>query len=146
MRVINKLPVELFLLVILLVISSKSYCQTTLYFGHDKNGNRIYRDTLIVNPQRIGEEIRKTDSLSTDGLTIKVYPNPTKSILNLEVSRKDFEDELFYFLYDMKGNLLIEKRILKSLVEINMDERIIGAYILTVKGKSFTNTWKIIKQ
>jgi hypothetical protein len=84
---------------------------------------------------------------NTEGINLEctVYPNPTRGIVKLVVSTKDF-DNLRYQLYDIIGLRLIEKKVDSEETEIQMDNLRPSTYILKVlSGNKEIKTFKIIK-
>lgn len=98
---------------------------TNDYFGvHDPMGNSINFETLSIEEQEI---ITQND--------IKIYPNPTSDIINIETSQQIDRIELF----DLMG-----KQILKTnfMDKINVSHCKSGVYLL----KIFAHNKKIIKK
>jgi hypothetical protein len=84
---------------------------------------------------------------NTEGIDLEctVYPNPTRGIVKLFVSTKDF-DNLKYQLYDLNGLRLLEKKVNSEETEILMDNLKPSTYFLKLLiGNKEIKTFKIIK-
>ena len=78
-------------------------------------------------------------------LTYSVYPNPTLSVLNLNVGNT-ITDNLFFELYDVSGKLLVKDKIVNSNTTITMENYAAANYLLTVTDNNkAVQTFKIIK-
>lgn len=72
---------------------------------------------------------------------IKIYPNPTDGILYIEQATTSGQISI----YDLKGRLLLQKRMDTDLAEINLDPLVTGMYILKYIGDEGSFMKKIIK-
>ena len=78
-------------------------------------------------------------------LDLSVYPNPSVNILTLSIGGYNNE-EMFFHLYDIKGRLLQQARIVNDKTTINVEERPAAAYLLRVSDNTTDlKTFKIIK-
>lgn len=78
-------------------------------------------------------------------LMISVYPNPSISFMRLKVENHDLQN-LSFQLFDVQGNLLINKKITNAETSIAMSEFASGNYVLKVTdNKSELKTFKINK-
>ena len=74
-----------------------------------------------------------------------VYPNPANDLLTLEVEIADNEN-LFYQLYEIKGKLLVSKRLIDNKTTISMANLAPAAYFLKITdNQKVVKTFKIIK-
>lgn len=84
----------LFISSFVLLISSHLYAQREqqdmpkyLKFSYDESGNqieRIYTSTIIVAPKQSEEELIEESLASQFEEMLKIYPNPTRGVLNIE--------------------------------------------------------------
>ena len=82
---------------------------------------------------------------TTIHLTYSVYPNPTLSVLNLNVGNT-VTDNLFFELYDVSGKLILKDKIVNSNTPITMENYAAANYLLTVTDNNkAVQTFKIIK-
>lgn len=143
--------------IILLVFISTSFIfhlsgQTTFAFTYDDSGNRTDRTILLLKSAAItdtGPALQKPEQEqeieeNIDTHVIKIYPNPTKGSLNIEIQHTNDKKALIR-LYNVKGKMLMEKFVIDQNTIIDLNEQPAGIYILNViignKGKE----WKIIK-
>ena len=79
-------------------------------------------------------------------LEASVYPNPTTSLLYLQVKNSDFED-MQYQLFDLNGRLLEKNRITATSTTIQMERYPMDLYLLKVFDRhKEVKTFKIIKR
>jgi hypothetical protein len=122
----------------------------TLQFAYDEAGNRISRTITILSPDlRAGEERQDVTSLveqlATD-LSVKIYPNPTKGLLQVELLGIGTDETVQLVLFGLNGQVLLQTDTTSKLVSVDMLEHSTGVYVLrlTVRGRS--TDYKIIKQ
>lgn len=80
-------------------------------------------------------------------LEMMVYPNPTRTVVNLRIDNAENKEDLFYLLYDIKGTLLKQQNIINQITEIPLSDFAVGNYILKVTNQQLEilQTFKIIK-
>jgi hypothetical protein len=85
---------------------------------------------------------------NTEGITLeyKVYPNPTRGLINLTI--KPLDNENFRFkLYDLNGILLKDRKIESEETEISLESFSYAIYFLKVmKNNQEIKIFKIIKR
>ena len=78
-------------------------------------------------------------------LLISVYPNPSIAFVNLNVGNRDLQN-LSFGLFDLRGKLLLNKKITSAETAIVMDAFAAGNYFLKVSDNhSELKTFKITK-
>jgi hypothetical protein len=78
-------------------------------------------------------------------MSLVVFPNPTTSLLNLQISDLKTE-QLSYQLTDAIGKLIIENKIIESSTQINMNAQAEAIYFLNIiQNNQTVKTFKIIK-
>jgi len=82
--------------------------------------------------------ITSISSASADPLDVRVYPNPTIGILNIES-----ESEVQIFLYDLSGRLKIKTSQPLGSGQIDLSDFPAGIYVLEVSDK--TSRKKVLK-
>ena len=141
------------LLVILSIIAGIANGQTDpVSFSYDDNGNRIHR-AIIVQKSMIVQF--PTTELSLDqnlippepvgDMTIKIYPNPTRGILKLEIQNIASEETPTYMIFDLNGTLHISKKLVSPETNIDISHLKDGLYILRIIIGKDISDWKIIK-
>ncbi|MEG0917670.1 MAG: M12 family metallo-peptidase, partial [Myroides sp.] len=90
-------------------------------------------------------------NLSTEKVTLdnlKIYPNPTTSILNIEFSTTDIE-KVKFDIFDLNGRLIktvSQENSNQVNQQINVDNLQTGTYILVINTGKYTSTHKFIKK
>jgi hypothetical protein len=78
-------------------------------------------------------------------LELVAYPNPTNSLLTLNIGNYNNE-KLIYQLYDIQGMLLDSKQLVNSSTTINAQKLSVGTYLLNVlDNNSLIKTFRIIR-
>ena len=84
------------------------------------------------------------DSLASTRITI--YPNPTEGDLRIDIAGvTDFESSSL-MLYDMAGKVVCNITELSESNELDITSYANGMYIMVIKIKEESTTWKIIKK
>ena len=98
------------------------------------DGRSSYSDIISVN------------IVETTIAQLSVYPNPTTTILNLQI--KDATFKMFgYSFYTSQGKLLYQQKINSNLTTINTSTLATGIYTLQIAdGKNVLQSFKIIKK
>ncbi|KAA5531931.1 zinc-dependent metalloprotease [Paenimyroides baculatum] len=90
-------------------------------------------------------------NLSTEEVTLdnlKIYPNPTTNILNIEFSSTDIE-KVKFDIFDLNGRLIktVSKENSNQVnQQINVESLQTGTYILVINTGKYTSTHKFIKK
>lgn len=81
------------------------------------------------------------------GVTIGIFPNPSKDYLVLELSGEDMVHRQFSFsLYDLYGKLLLREHIAGRSVTVPLEAYTHGMYLLKVShNNDVIKTFKVIK-
>jgi len=74
--------------------------------------------------------------------SIKIYPNPSKGILNIDLENDNHET--IYTLYDIQGRLILNKKSNNSSEKLNLETFSNGIYMLTIENKGSKMIQKII--
>lgn len=85
------------------------------------------------------------DQAGLTNIYCSVYPNPATDLLTLEVDISANEN-LIYQLYDMRGNLLLNDRLIEPKTSISMANLAASTYFLKVTdNQEVSKTFKVIK-
>lgn len=90
-------------------------------------------------------------NLSTEKVTLdnlKIYPNPTTNILNVEFSATDIE-KVKFDIFDLNGRLIktvSQENSNQINQQINVESLQTGTYILVINTGKYTSTHKFIKK
>jgi len=142
-----------YILVLLLGIASSVFAQSTVTYSYsyDHAGNRLSGLSSQIRMATIAESEKGTESQEVyseqiDQSTISVYPNPTKGILKIEITRTSEDNPIHIRLYNMSGKMLINKPNATTFTELNISEQPDGVYILKVFSDNGERSWKIVKE
>ena len=106
-----------------------------------KNGaNKIYVNTEIDCQGSYFESIFVSEEVA-------FYPNPTKGYLQVYVAGQDSRVKVEIF--GSTGNLLVKKMMnvpANRVIELDVDQRSTGLYMVRLKGDSVDRTFKVIKE
>jgi len=84
--------------------------------------------------------------LSTDSFTdneLKIFPNPIRSVLNIETTlNTDFYLEFF----DVKGKLIKQSKTNSNIISIDLSEFTSGVYFLEITDQEKSRTFKFVKE
>ena len=135
----------LFFFSLLFAITSLS--AQSVSYTYDASGNRTARViNLSASPQlRASEEATPLEDLLAER-KIKIYPNPTKGMLAVEII--DFTEEIQgeYFVYDMSGRMLKREKAAPGKVSLDLSNQPNGVYLLRINLNGESVTWKIVKE
>jgi hypothetical protein len=128
--------------VIMFSACTNGSCIKTLPIGdvitNDPNGYAVIDDLELVYdiPTSVNDELWNGD--------IKVYPNPTKGLLNLMVNTAGINSNIQ--VCDITGNILIDTNIQGDATQLNLNSLTPGIYFLYIRQNMKEKTIKIIKQ
>lgn len=117
-------------------------------FLYDLKGNREYRSTASKIPESdsLYKSINSETEVPYESIaSLKVYPNPTETVLNIEFSAFPYKSAE-YKLMDIHGRLVYNSKITSNLTSIDFLSLAKGTYILLVKTDVCHEKYKIIKQ
>jgi hypothetical protein len=124
----------------------------TMHFDYDEAGHCILK-YKTVTMQNIKPNTPDTTFVSPDslddiigGIQVQILPNPTKSLLQVEIQTALPDLIISYVLMDMQGILLQGENSTNHVIPVDMSRFPTGTYLLmlTVNGK--TGTYKIIRK
>ncbi len=81
----------------------------------------------------------------TNGQAIRVYPNPTDYLVNIDLSQLP-AGEYRLELLDISAKLIFQKIIQGNIDQIDLGNLAGGSYLLRVTGEQRTETFKIVKR
>lgn len=122
-------------------------------YQYDAAGNRIYRGMTTIT--LAGTKAAKIDTAKQippveEGLgdrTVKIYPNPTKGMLKVEITGGAEEDRYGVGLYDQNGALLKKEELTgNGSLSVDLSGKAPGRYFLLLEYGNERKSYKIIKQ
>jgi YD repeat-containing protein len=123
----------------------------TVQFAYDEAGNRISRTITLRAPAlRSGEaEPDATplleEQLATD-LLVKIYPNPTEGLLQVELSEMETDETAQLALFGLNGENLLQTTATSQLTPVDMSKYPTGVYVLRLVIRGNPVDYKIVKQ
>ena len=142
-----------YILLLLPGIVFSVFSQNRVEYTYDAAGNRLSglssQLRMAAISDREAEDETDTPEIYSDKIeqsNIRIYPNPTKGILRIEIIRLAEENPIHIQLYDMSGRALINEQNAASFTDLNISDQPAGMYILTIFTDDRTTHWKIIKE
>lgn len=135
---------NLILIFLFMASSCFVFTQNKISFSYDSNGNRLNK-TIVLSKSAVST----TSNLFTEQIgnrEIKIYPNPTKGILKVEIPDSDKIKDGIISVYNLQGKLITKKKIesVKNTIDISSVSN--GLYIMQISIDKEVSSWKIIKQ
>lgn len=151
-------------LLLALLISTIVTAQGIIYYKYDDSGNRTERKNSAIT--RSASVVLPTDSTTENTIIpnleveepyiietalgsevlVKIHPNPTYGIMQLEINGIESYDNSSYSIYDINGKMLRESKVLMRLQNIDIRDFVSGNYVLSLMLDGKVSQWKIIKQ
>lgn len=150
-----------YLSVLFLLFSSISYAQTVgpdqeyyARYSYDSAGNRVAKTIIVgTSPKLKSKAAPGMDEDDTETFIdrigeaeIKIYPNPTKGNLVVEINNIGENANSYVSLLDTQGKLLRKETVTDGLSFLDLTHFINGTYILKIYIDGKTTVWKIIKE
>ncbi|MBL7915578.1 MAG: T9SS type A sorting domain-containing protein [Bacteroidia bacterium] len=103
-----------------------------IQYVYDDNGNRIQK---IVIPARFssnsGDSIKSILTSENDNYIITIFPNPTKSVIDLEIT--PFKENTSLKVTDIKGKIIFQNdQLTSNHLKIDMTSYDNGTYFVIV--------------
>ncbi|MDD4991456.1 MAG: T9SS type A sorting domain-containing protein [Paludibacter sp.] len=137
------------ILIMLSILSQLGVAQNVVSYAYDNAGNRISRKvvnlTVTPNPPHVKKNIEPVEEQLGER-TIKVFPNPTKGALAVDISGGSDKDQLRIILYNADGKQLLNKQVQQGTTPVNMAVYPAAYYILRIQAGEKVTEFKIIKQ
>ena len=112
-------------------------------YTYDENGDRVKR-RYSTSLQLKSADTTMTET-AVGNFNIKIYPNPTKGQLTLNIAELGRNDKIQMFLYDFTGNELARMDFSTPENTIDMSRHVNGTYFLRVIIGEQAETFKIMK-
>lgn len=139
----KKANVLFLFLFILLPIQS----QNKLKYTYDAAGNRIKKEIIISPSTRSANVELSVYEEQISERTIKIYPNPTKGNLQIDISGGDIPKGSLIQIYNMSGALVSQVKDVVSTNKLDISSYPQGIYILRITlDKDNKTSWRIIKE
>jgi hypothetical protein len=122
-----------------------------LNYLYDKAGNRtsVNMDEIDLRSASVAK-LDENEPLADDlfgAREIKIYPNPTRGDLNIQIQNGEKEEKYQYLLFDLNGRLLMEfSHSGNGTVPLNLHSFYTGTYILVIRTSDGDLKYKIMKE
>ena len=146
---------KILLLAILAVTLTKLAAQSSVYgvaYEYDGAGNRIGRRmTTITLPSAKTAQLDSADIKPLEeGLgdaSVRIYPNPTKGMLRVEIAGGATDQLYTAQLYSQSGNLIESRQLIgNGHWPVDLTGQPSGYYVLVLQTGNHKKSYKIIKQ
>lgn len=130
------------------MITTVTYSQTTINFHYDNAGNR--KDRIFHSKKSTVAEADSSDinplSDQIDQIGIKIYPNPTKGLITVDITSLPDNVPASLSIYDIEGKCLeyIDVQIPSNHLDLSSFPN--GIYVLRVTAGTKKTEWKIVKE
>lgn len=117
-------------------------------YGYDPAGNRIKREIILQtdgnSPKKAPEKSISREMMSDK--IIKIYPNPTRGMLKVEIDNIDDSETGLITIYDYNGVVRLSYNKIESTMAFDISGYSNGMYFMHIQINEYETTWKIIKQ
>ena len=120
-------------------------------YEYDAAGNRVLRNVIpMMQARQMADDLEEqTTGIFEEELPemkITISPNPTKGLLQVEISNAENLQDVKILLYNPQGALILQLSNLSELTTLDISSYSDGIYLMQiVSGKNSISTWKIIK-
>ncbi len=138
--------------IVILSLIAFSYilrAQNTVHFTYDNAGNR---ETRYIEFKKSTEIIGDSNSVPKpvidwlDEMKLTIYPNPTKGLLSIEISKIPEGEIGEISINAIDGKSMQRLKGLKTSNQLDISAFPMGIYILHIKFGDKISDWKIVKE
>ena len=138
------------LLLLMLLFATAVLAQDRISYQYDNAGNRVSRTIVVANPSLVKGKTATPDSVVVQermgSREIKIYPNPTRGMLGVEIKGGDSNDKLRLQLFAANGSMLINTQATEGLNSIDLAQQPPGIYVLVIFAGKNRTEYKIVKE
>lgn len=150
-----------YIIVLLLVTTCTRllYAQQILprIYEYDNAGNRMVRKVIELPAPDYMYNNTASDSVghidsnyyidNVQDYIIKIYPNPTSSLIYVDIEGDNADKNAILSVYNISGSLLFTKQITGNNTMVDLSSYPVGTYIVILQLKNNEKTtWKVIKK
>ncbi|WP_044269397.1 T9SS type A sorting domain-containing protein [Bacteroides timonensis] len=123
------------------------HAQNKIKYTYDNAGNRIKKEIVLSSTRSILSEEDEQAPYIEEMLNheIKIYPNPTKGILNIKIAGQNKVNGQIS-IYNIVGKLIEKTELSDSNQTFDLSAQPNGIYIMQIKIEDKVSSWKIIKE
>ena len=123
-----------------------SFGQTYVSFGYDAAGNRTSRTIAMAKSAYVEGNVTEVFEETLEELSFKLYPNPTKGVLNVEIENFTDGTNASISVFDLQGRQVYNNNNASPTNAVDLSGQSPGTYILILKAGDKTSEWKIVKE
>ena len=130
----------------------------SIKYTYDDSGNRTSRKVILMSSKLksasanngksevIAAELPKFEDILAE-MKITIYPNPTKGMLQVDITGGKISKDARIYLYNVSGTMVRQLTAVTATNHVDMSAQPAGAYIMRiVLDKDNVSEWKIIKE
>ena len=153
------LKLTLFIISTLLITNLMAQTKPYFEYTYDAAGNRTNRKYITLYGPRYNvydsTKTKNSDSIKEQPIVykdkignsdIKIYPNPTHNVLNIEVTNGVDDADALIGIYDQQGRIVEEFRGLKTMNTLDFKSKAPGMYIIRIISDGKKTEWKVMKE
>lgn len=144
--------VGIFLMMIFVILGGEVTMQgeRIVRYGYDATGNMVSRTLEVekIEPMMMqnSQDIQEATSVEkVDISTIKVYPNPVETLLNIEVG-DTYAESLKIGVFTTDGKIIEQTESNDGFIQLDFSDKSNGVYIVTIRFDDIVCSWRIIKK
>ena len=138
----------------------------SIEYSYDASGNQIKKELIQVSGMISGRSLKSskeeipewdlTDAVFNEPapsaeemmneLKLKIYPNPTRGDLRVDITGGEIPRRSMFLLYDITGKVLKQQINISATNFLDISSYPAGTYILRVILDNDVSVWKIIKE
>ena len=116
---------------------------TVLQLDYDDAGNRIKREVITLLGGPTSSRLSDTTFYSQED--VKIYPNPTRGVLNVELVNSAEKINRTIEIYNLEGKL-VKREMMESYIKtLDLSTHKNGIYYLNIYGNDKVVKWKVVK-
>ena len=118
----------------------------TLSYSYDAMGNRVTREIVLKRNAAAKKDTTTFFSDMLDERPIRIYPNPTKGQLKVNIPIQEGQETPVLKIYSSSGQLIHSEKATSETTTLDISSHPNGLYLLHVIIGKEESTWKIIKK
>ena len=151
---------KLRMLAVALIMGATMPASAQIYYSYDAAGNRTAKTITLKTMKKMArpdtvvmaESVAVANSFEdpqSDALgqaEIKIYPNPTKGALRVDIVGVELSNADHIEVYDSNGRLFKANNNLTDSNQIDLSDAVDGIYFMRISIGDEQTTWRIIKE